>query len=278
MNDQQICTLIAKTQNIRAAHIADALDTPLVDVSASLRSLVDVGDLVKSTHFDDATGRQWQVYALSDEYKKSREFKALKLDGALGAAATVDPKPVPAQTGMPASAAPPAATGSKVDRAIACITKLGSATEDQLRDAMGLLPKAYVGAYLASALKAGRVARDGDRWKLGAGKPQRPAEQLVHDQGSVVRVGNVIVATRDSTVVPTEVKAALTEMATAAVTELRKPEPAPPAARVAAAPKAYRCAVWSDSMVEIWKSGTAVRITQDELEEIAAFVAERRVA
>lgn len=289
MNDKQIYELVAKTPKISASELATALGVELKAMSDALRCLVDVGDLEKSIRFGDL-GRQCQVYELSETFRRSPNGKNLVVGVANEASA---PAPKPEVATMPdptttvstqeATTPAPGALLSKVDRAIACITRLGQATDDQLREAMDLLPKTYVGAYLASALKAGRVVRDGALWKLGTGKPQaapKPAEQLVHDQGSVVRVGNVIAATRDGAPVPAEVKAAITDMAAAAVTELRKPEPAPsaPTAAPSAKPaeRAYSCAVWLSGNVEIRKAGGRVHITRAELAEIVAFVADRR--
>lgn len=280
MNDQQILTLIAATPGIRAAQLADKLNTPLVDVSASLRSLVDVGDVVKRTEFGE-NGRQWQAYDLSDMFRTSREGK--QIAEKLGAPSSEAPKPevdtlskpVPSPFAqLEAEPAPAMAAGSKVDRAMACIrANGGAATDAQLREAMGLTAKASVSPYISGARHRGEIARDGALWKLGTSKGLL---------GSAVRVGNVIVATRDAAPVPPEVKAALTDVAAAAVTELRKSEPAPSAPTAAPptkpAERAYRCAVWMSGNVEIRKGYGEIVLTQAELAEIMAFVAERRVA
>lgn len=76
MNDQQIYALMAKTPGLRAVQIADALDQELVDVSNALRSLVEVGDVVQTKGIAP-NGHQAMMYDLSDEFKKSREGKAL---------------------------------------------------------------------------------------------------------------------------------------------------------------------------------------------------------
>jgi hypothetical protein len=54
--------------------------------------------------------------------------------------------------------------------------------------------------------------------------------------------------------------------------------PSAPTAAPAPAERAYRCAVWLDGKVEIHKGGYRVLLTNDELAEIVAFVAERRAA
>jgi hypothetical protein len=133
---------------------------------------------------------------------------------------------------------------SKIQRAILHIEEHGPTASTALRGVMDLAEGANVWNYLAPAVKNGRLHLDDGVWKLGPG--------------------------------PVEVRAPLSEMATAAATELRKPEPAPD---VAAIPeRAYRCAIWLDGKVEIHKNGYRVILTQAELGEIVAFVAERRVA
>lgn len=276
MNDQQILTLIAKTPKISASELANALKAELKDVSAALRLLVDVGDLAKSTRFGKQ-GRQCQVYELTDEFRRSRAGKDLLVGIGNEAAAAPAPAPEHAGTVKPpaaaaASAAPPAAIGSKVDRAIACIREHGQATVDQLRAAMDLPAHAAPTSYLTSATKNGRVIRDGDVWKLGPGQHARPAPQpetKPADVANVVTVGNVILAMRDSTAVPAEVKAA--------VTELRKPAPVDEA--LGASSEEYRVGIWSDGTIELQLNGEeVVRMTESELAIINEFMAERRAA
>lgn len=251
VNDTKIYEQVARKPGIRASEIAVNLDMTLATVSADLRSLVDAGDLVKRTEFGEQ-GRQCQVYELSEEFKASRTCKALMESLAPAA------EPVPVKTGttvdpVKPAAAPPAQQCSpaptKVQLALDCITKLGSATDDQLRDAMGLLPKTYVGAYLTSAVKSGKVLRDGDRWKLGSGNTQAKALD------SVEKVGNIIVATKDASPIPQAVVDAI------AAAPLTLPAPAT---------SSHRCAIWSDGTYELETDG--VRVTILTHEQAVAFV------
>lgn len=289
MNDKQILELVAKTPKISATELAGALNAELRDVSNALRSLVDVGDLVKSIRFGEQ-GRQCQVYELSDEFRKSRAGKEL-LTGLANEADPAGPgTTAPAETveevvlspaaaakwaedlapakPLPA-AAPPARHGpsaTKVDRALAHLAK-GPSTGVELAKVIGIDRPSDLNGYLAGPRKRNQIVRDGDLWKL--------ASALAPSNVEVV--GNVIIATRDQAPVPPEVKAAVAEMASAAVTELRKPEPAPAAA---APPKAYRCAIWTDGTIEICKrkDGQHIELSQAELDEICLFVGMRRVA
>lgn len=291
MNDKQILELVAKTPKISATELSGYLNAELRDVSNALRSLVDVGDLVKSIRFGEQ-GRQCQVYELSEEFRSSRDGKELLV--------RIGNEAVPVQAGTPEPAEiieevklSPAASHAwaaemskapadpkrepaiqsitKAGRAVAYLHAHGTATGEQLRIAMELVSTAYVTTYLAKAIKNGLLHKVDGVWHLGP----LPAEQT----DNVEVVGNVIIATRDQAPVPPEVKAAVVEMASAAVTELRKPEPAPAAA---APPKAterdYSCAIWLSGKVEIRKAGGRVVITLAELAEIVAFAAERRIA
>lgn len=267
MNDQQIYALMAKTPGIRAVQIADALDAELTDVSAALRPLVEVGDVVQTKGWSP-NGHPAQVYELSDAFKKSREGKELL--ARLGAPAEAKPAPaaeIAETVKLPVAAIAPEPTlpvavvapaFSKVDRAIAFITKFGAATDSEIRDAMGLTAKDSPTSYLASARKSGRVIRDGALWKLGTGKPQSQPKQLVHDLGNVVRVGNVIVATRDHSQVDPALVAQLAGTET--------PPPAPTASKI-------RCAIWSDGTYEVKTDGVTVALlSHNEAEALLVFV------
>lgn len=273
MNDMQIYAQVAKKPGIRASEIAVNLDLTLATVSADLRSLVDTGDLVKRTEFGDQ-GRQWQVYELSEEFKASRTYKALMET----LASTVEPVPVKTGTKVDLAqpgAAPPAGpqpgpSVSKVQLALACIAKLGSATDDQLRDAMGLLPKAYVGAYLASAIKSGKVLRDGERWKLGAGKvearvPDSATVQPVSPIKTAV-VDDVFISSRDAS----KFEAVVDAIAAASALVGYRPLAQPPN---------LRCALWSDGTFELQRNGEEVaRLAEDELEFVRDYLAQRAAA
>jgi hypothetical protein len=290
MNDLKIYAEVAKKPGIGAAELAKNLDMTLATISTELRVMVDAGDLVRTKVVDAVTERDRQAYSLSDQFKASRTYQTLVVQIADALESKIHPEPAKLvklpDTATPASV-PATRHGpgmTKVDRAVDFVNRHGAASDSELRDTMGLLDKASVAAYIAPAIKSGRVHRDDkDKlWKPGEAKPKA--------LDTVEVVGNVILATRDATPVPDKVFTALTEMAVAAATELSKQKPlepetkpmqsvtAPSEPTVKPAERAYRCAIWSDGKVEIHKNGYSVKITQNELAEIAAFVAERRAA
>jgi hypothetical protein len=275
MNDKHILELVAKNPKISASELAVHVHAELRDVSAALRTLVDVGDLVKSIRFGEQ-GRQCQVYELSDEFRKSRAGKDLLVR--LGNDADPAPAP-PIAVEKPEEAAvverkeavvshTPARDLTKVAKALAYLKQHGSATNEQLAEAMGNPTSAQVANYIAGPRGRGEIVRDGELWKLATLKP---LEGVTHVHSEV-------------TPMPEPLQTAFAKAAaasTAALTELRKPEPMPSAPVIAAPPKterAYSCAVWLSGGVEIRKAGGRVVITQAELAEIVAFAAERRVA
>jgi hypothetical protein len=272
VNDQKIYALMLKTPGIRAVQIADALDKDLADVSAALRPLVEVGDVVQSKGLSP-NGHPAMVYDLSDAFKKSREYKALVATLPQGQAQSTTP--AAAVVLEPTSSPPPnEAATSKVDRAIAFITKFGAASDNELRDAMTLPAKASPLAYLASAVKAGRVVRDGSHWKLGNGQRQsvasKPAPMVKPDAtaqpddvANVLTVGNIVVASRDSKPIPPAVVAAIASSS----------EPAVALPPVAPAAPVFRCGLWSDGVLELQRDGmTVATLEQAEGEQLASFV------
>lgn len=251
MNDQKIYTLIALRPHIRASELANELNTPMIDVSASLRALVDVGDLVRHTKFDDDTGRQYQAYELSDAFKATRDGKALlaKLSGEelLESPQATTPAPTPTPTAF----SMPMATCSKVDRAIAFIREHGKATDGELKTVMDLSKSAAPQAYLQTAIKNGKVRRDGVYWKIGLG-PTHPTAQAADNFATV---GNIIVATRNQESIPTPVMRSIE----AAI-------PAPDAV-------VRRCGIFSDGMVELQRDGRLqAQLYREDAEFLADFI------
>lgn len=186
MNDQQIYQLMAKTPNIRAVQIADALDKDLSDVSEALRSLVTCGDVV--AHTGEAPNRQpTRMYNLSDDFKRSKDGRAL-LTSVVGAMlAEPVPIPVPA-TPSPVPAAFPtpvfatqdemAPVRTKAQVVIEHLTFHKSATDAEMRTVMGLPKTSTPRAYLQAHVKSGKIVRDaGGVWTLGDGTPLPPAGQ-----------------------------------------------------------------------------------------------------
>ncbi len=218
MNDQQIYAIMAKTPNIMAVQISDRLDAPLKDVSEMLRGLVEVGEVVAHSGIGP-NQRPAQMYNFSDEFKKSR--KGLDLIAQAGVAAVADPAPAAAAApaaGPNVTPVPtPAARRTKVQMAIEYLTTHKVATSAEIRTAMGLAKTSPPTAYLKDAIASGRICRDADRWTLGSGvAPEKKcatgavsSKPAQGDVENVVKVGNIVVATKDSTVIPDSVLSAL---------------------------------------------------------------------
>lgn len=241
MNDQQIFVLMAKTPNIRAVQIADALDVALCDVSASLRSLVEVGDVLQSKGI--APNQQpTMIYNLSEEFKKSKECRAVMAIIESQKPATAPPAGAPAATPAPISIpvfAPAAkSAASRAEKGIAYLELHGATAQKDLRIAMGLTGKEYPSNFLASAIRNGKVHRDGNAWKPGAAPQPKQLD-------NVEQVGNIIVATKDASQVPQAVVDAITTA------------PAPTAS-------SHRCAIWSDGTFELETNGARVAVLSHE--------------
>lgn len=266
MNDRKIYVLMATKPDIRAVQIADALDVALCDVSASLRSLVDVGDVVMSKGLAPS-GQQTMVYNLSDEFKKSKEYatvmgmvpaqpaKPAVPSPAVAGPAPAAARPAPAPVAVPVFVPADQPTTSIAQRGVAYIVSRESVAESDLYAAMGLSKGRYPSAYLAAAVQAGKVHKDGANWKAG----RAPTAPL----GRVAAVGNIVVAPKDSSPIPQAVVDAISppaeERAVAA-----PPAPADPI---------FRCGLWSDGVLELQRDGSTVAVLQQaEGEQLASFV------
>lgn len=292
MDDLKIYQYLARKPDSRAQDIADVMGVDLAPMSETLRGLVDAGDLVR--HSGQArNGLPCQLYNLSEFYKTSKVGVALL--------ASIAPVPAPA---APAEAVPEP-TLSRVERAIAYLAKMGSGGDIEMRQVMGMKPEEYPSSVFTQAVKAGKIVRDGLVWRLGDGTPPVPAKPASlnprkfapvekrkrqthakfdkHAQpgatDTVVKVGNVIVATKDATpvgqkvidaiagVTRDEVKdlpAALVDQLSKQVQALSKePDPAP----------VFRCGMWSDGVLELQRNGRSlVELSQLEHEHLGEFM------
>ncbi|NYE62221.1 hypothetical protein FHW58_003436 [Duganella sp. 1224] len=254
MNDLKIMEYIAATKDVRAVQIADKFDVELVDASAALRSLVDVGDLVR-TQGTAPNGQSAQIYNLSPEYCKTSEGKALMQRVAPAApiaqqapsgqdqlpTALVDQL---SKVGLEAQGLRP--VGSRLDRALAYLRANGKATNDQLRDVMGMRSFEYPSTALRAAVNDGRVARDGDDWIVGTGQPATKQR-------------------RASSPAP--------RPAAGADRPAEAARAAAPEAPVAPAAAGLRCAVWSDGVIELQRDAkTICTMSRDEALFIAAYI------
>jgi len=237
MNDQKIYELMAKTPNIRAVQIADALDQDLADVSDALKALVDEGDVVR-TAGTAPNGQPAQIYNLSLTFMKTAEYKAIKAK--LDAAA---PTPAATSTATEAESVPAAHTAapkvSRIDDAIAFIRLMGKVTTAELKQHMGLGSGASPASWLNTAIQDGRLVRSGNHWTIGKGRP----------------------TVSEAAQKPTA-PAALETTPAAAI---------PIAAGIPYSP-AFRCGLWSDNVLELQRDGvTLTTLTRGEGEHMANF-------
>ena len=256
MNDQQIYSLMLKTPNIRAVQIADALDQPLAKASEALRSMVESGDVLQSKGVAP-NNVPCMVYSVSDDGRLSSDYRAAYAASLRDVAVVVPvaaPAPVPVPAVAVAPATPPApAVGTRVDRAIAFIRQKGSATNAELRAAMGLLATQSPSQFLKPAIENGRIVYVDFVWSLGDGKP------------SVVPVDTPAAAPAGPA--PAAAPAAPAP-APAAAQPVVKPVPTTPAA----AP-VFRCGLWSDGVLELQRDGITIhRLSHQDGEQMASVI------
>lgn len=244
MNDQKIYTLMAKTPDIRAVQIADALDQELSDVSDALKSLVDVGDVVR--HSGTApNGQPTQLYNLSPAFIKSNEYKAIKAGFVAVATTTAAAMPAPQPA---ASVIPPPSSVSRVDDAIAFIRLTGKVSGAALKRHMGLSGTASPGNYLNTALRDGRLARDGIYWMIGPAKPggKQPGPNVAAKTESAPETAVIPVPALPASEAPHQVA----------------PANGP----------TFRCGLWSDDVLELQRDGeTLATLTRTEGEQLSSF-------
>lgn len=276
MNDQKIYEYLARKPDSRAQDLADAMDVELKVASDALRALVDCGDVVRHTGIA-RNGVSAQLYHLSVEFRTSRDGKALiaSVQPVEVVAATQAPDvpqaaAVPLQTPVLSQLTELAPARTKVQMAIDFLTSTPNATDAQMRIAMGLPKTSSPSTYLASALRAGRVVKTATGWNIASGKPdaevkQPPAiEPVVQfptslrspEVNNVAVIGNTIVASKDHKQIAPAVLATAVEAET--------PEPVTPV---------FRCALWSDGVLELQRNGRSlVELTRGEGEHIADFM------
>jgi hypothetical protein len=248
MNDQAILEQIAQHPKCRAVRLADWLDLDLVDVQAALAALIAVGDVTSEPGLSPAKN-PCQFYDLSSKFKASDAYKPMevKARAAIFAAAHADL--------------------NKTDRALAFVRERGVASSYELHVVMGLKPEESATSWLSHAVKDGRLARDGKTWTLGAGEQLPPVVAVQKEPQPQPAAGTADGAAQPQPPVPAQ-----------AGTITR--QPSRPRVR-AAEPKAdaptlpvYRCALWSDGILEVQKDGaTVAALEQAAGESLAAFLA-----
>lgn len=275
MNDQHIYDLLAKApaEGLRAVQICDAINEPsveLVDVSRALSALVEVGDVVRSAG-QAPNGQPAQFYALSTDFKNSRDYKLIMAkqlgERIADAGKAPTPAPTPDNTSAPVPSEP---KKSRTDDAIEYIRHRGRVSTAELKVHMRLQKGESPASWLAIPVRDGRLLRDGVYWLIGSGKPATGrATKPTAARGAIPKLGAVLDATKQlaalkvASATPSPKPAPDTP---APATEAVAPPPAKPAGR-------FRCGLWSDGILELQRDGeTLAQLTRGEGEHMADFI------
>jgi hypothetical protein len=243
--DQRIIALIAGLPMLRASQIADRLDLEVDQVDTLLRRQLVAGNVVEH-EVTAPNGRPAMAYELSEQFKASDALRTMMAGSeapALLEASALEPVPAPEPK-------PHDAAGkrlSKVDRAIAFLTKNGSANAAQLREVMGLQPKAAPSSWLTVALKSGQIVNEGGVYTLRQAEAPSPAAE------------------------PRESAPRGPMRDCAPMNELKGPlaDPVPAPSK----PPRCRFAVWSDGKVEIKAPGhPSLELSSEEFDDLVDFV------
>jgi hypothetical protein len=283
MNDQKIYVLMAKTPNIRAVQVADAFDVDLCDASASLRSLVEVGDVVQHSGIGP-NGHQAQMYNLSTTFKRSREGAALIATSTADKGSSALPPVLPAAVAHSATIAqivrqqpPVPRVATKVDMALAYVSIHTSVSDKDMRTVMGIPQNNAPRAYLVTAIKDGRIARNeaGD-WIKGPGTPsvKSPVTPVTAAQDDAVASPAFVCDTQPTATGGATAIVGSPEVAVPAVAATRcEVKNLPQESNATAAGSAFRCGLWSDGVLELQRDGRSlVELTRAEGEHMAAFM------
>lgn len=260
MKDQALLALIDRCPMLRTAQLADQLDLAVDEVDALLRSQIIKGNVIEH-EVTAPNNRPAMAYDLAAHFKASAAYRS---PGAGAAGAT---HAAPAQGRDDATPAAPKAAPdaqgpavvqhgaagkkvTKVDRVIAFIKQHQGATSEQLRGVLELAPGVHPSSYLTSAVRSGRILRDGDNWTL-------PCE--------------IVSSVPKADIQPPEPSSAQSAGEKPARDESSQPLKE---LRAALRPKAsYRCALWSDDVLEVQKDGvTVAELPKAAGESLAAFL------
>lgn len=277
MNDQIIYELLAKApaEGLRAVQLCDAINEPsieLADVSRALGALVEVGDVVRMPGLAP-NGQQAQFYALTSDFKNSRDYKLIlaKQLGQTIKAAAPTPAPTPENTSAPVPSEP---KKSRTDDAIEYIRHRGRVSSAELKMHMGLKSGEAPATWLAVPIRDGRLARDGVYWMIGAGAAGNvgKATKPTAARGAIPKLGAVL-----SSKSPTPPPGAFKVPAETPEPEAAPDTPVPAPEAVAALPVpvagVFRCGLWSDGVLELQRDGvTLTELTRGEGEHMADFI------
>ena len=220
----KLLELIAKVPLMRTVQIADRLDVTIDQADELLRQGIQAGQIIEH-EVDAPNNRKAMAYELSAQY--------------MAANALAQPsKPLERST-LPValvsgdrSTRPP----TKVDRAIAYVLKNGPSSSTQLHAELGLAEGVHVSSYLGTAVRDGRMLRDGNTWSLPGAGTVAPAD-----------------IPKFSTI-----RSALQAAKSAPQQERETVDTAQQESGATGATGAFRCALWSDGTFEIQRNGATI--------------------
>lgn len=175
-----------------------------------------------------------------------------------------------------------------------------SATNDQVREVLGLKHFEAPSSYLAGGIKTGKLARDGKDWIIGSGQPERQRvlqelSELATDfkhgltpvfsalevptaqqpQAAAVPTEDPVPAEDDRAPIEIRSKEAIAPTAEASAVPLSSAAPAPADAAPAptvSIPARFRVGDWSDGTVELQRDGVHLAsLSAEEFEQIGRF-------
>lgn len=149
-NDQQIIDFIASKGKVRVVEIADKFDMELEDARSRVHALLESGDLFESNGFSPA-GIACKVY----DAKRAISTSVIKAEPSFPAPIT--------RAGDTSQRSLPDSGRSKVEIAVNYIIDKGEATSAELRELLGLTGGQAASGYLSSAIKSGRIVKEGNR-------------------------------------------------------------------------------------------------------------------
>lgn len=175
---------------------------------------------------------------------------------------------------VPAMASTPVEQGgTRVDRAIACVTRTGTASDEEMRLAMGIEKPTAPAAYLGTAIRRGKLHKSAGIWKAGPAPAGTVKEgfSFAKEKGPVAQFGPEV-QPEELVDLPRDLVEQLSKPVQQ-MAEAQTPVPAPsfPAG-------SFRCGLWSDGVLEICRDGKVIAaLSPDEVDHVAQFI-DRRVA
>lgn len=230
MNDEQLIDFVRANVKTRPVQVADKFDIELEDARNRLDALVEAGDLSVSDGFSP-NGIACKVYNVIDSERKQcqKAFPSVSEMPPQAFVTHLRPPPAVLQGNL-----------TKVQRALDYLMDKGEATIEDMRTIMDLDRHMSPTSYLGAALRNGQIIKEGNKYRLGDGKPTgRNASRQARNQGS-----------------------ATSSVAVAEVPPVTAPKTS-----------ALRIGIWSDGVIELQRDGKTVAcILQDESQALMEFL------